>query len=75
MVYWICEGSRMKKPSIAVIYFPGNNCEEETLRAVLATGMDGKIIRWNQLEIEKFDGFVIPGGWSYEDRIRAGIIA
>ncbi|MBI2660802.1 phosphoribosylformylglycinamidine synthase I [Candidatus Woesearchaeota archaeon] len=65
----------MKTPNIAVIYFPGNNCEEETLRAVLATGMDGRIVRWNQSGIEKFDGYVIPGGWAYEDRIRAGVIA
>lgn len=65
-----------RKPNIAVIYFPGNNCEEETLQAVLAAGADGRIIRWNQRKgLEKFDGYVIPGGWAYEDRIRAGIIA
>ncbi len=65
-----------RKPKIAVIYFPGNNCEEESLIAVLDTGMDGKIVRWNQKkDIEKYDGFVIPGGWAYEDRIRAGVIA
>ena len=64
-----------KKPNIAVIYFPGNNCEEETLQSVLASGMDGKIVRWNQRkEVAKYDGFVIPGGWGYEDRIRAGVI-
>src|SRR3989344_2146443 len=66
----------MKNPNIAVIYFPGNNCEEESLRAVLASGMDGRIVRWNERKgIEKYDGFVIPGGWAYEDRIRAGVIA
>ena len=65
-----------KKPNIAVIYFPGNNCEEESLKAVLTAGMDGKIVRWNERKgIEKYDGFVIPGGWAYEDRIRAGVIA
>lgn len=65
-----------KKPNIAVIYFPGNNCEEESLRAALACGMDGKIVRWNQRkDVDKYDGFVIPGGWAYEDRIRAGVIA
>ena len=65
-----------KKPSIAVIYFPGNNCEEESLRAVIASGMDGRIVRWNERKgIENYDGFVIPGGWAYEDRIRAGVIA
>ena len=66
----------MKKPNIAVVYFPGNNCEEESLKAVLACGMDGKIVRWNQRkEIQKYHGYVIPGGWAYEDRIRAGVIA
>ncbi|MBI4452481.1 phosphoribosylformylglycinamidine synthase I [Candidatus Woesearchaeota archaeon] len=65
----------MKKPSIAVVYFPGNNCEEESLKAVLASGMDGRILRWNQKkEIAKHHGFIIPGGWGYEDRIRAGVI-
>ena len=64
-----------RKPNIAVIYFPGNNCEEESLRAVLAAGMDGKIVRWNERRgIEKYDGLIIPGGWGYEDRIRAGVI-
>ena len=63
-------------PNIAVIYFPGNNCEEETLRAVIAAGMGGKIIKWNERdEIEKYDGFIIPGGFAYEDRIRAGVVA
>ena len=65
-----------KNPNVAVVYFPGNNCETESLQAVLASGMDGKIIRWNQRkEVEDFDGFIIPGGWAYEDRIRAGVIA
>jgi phosphoribosylformylglycinamidine synthase subunit PurQ / glutaminase len=64
-----------KKPNIAVVYFPGNNCEEETLKAVLSAGMDGKVVRWNQRTgIENYDGYIIPGGWAYEDRIRAGVI-
>jgi len=66
----------MPKPNIAVLYFPGNNCEIETLEAVKAAGMDGKILRWNaKQDLKQFDGFVIPGGWAYEDRIRAGVIA
>src|SRR3989338_8574556 len=66
----------MKTPNIAVIYLPGNNCEEESLRAITSNGMDGKIVRWNQRKgIEKYDGYVITGGWAYEDRIRAGVIA
>ena len=66
----------MAKPNIVVMYFPGNNCEVETLEAVKTAGMNGKILRWNTKDdLRKFDGFVIPGGWAYEDRIRAGVIA
>jgi len=66
----------MSKTNIAVLYFPGNNCEEETRDRCIDVGMDAKIIRWNSKEnLSNFDGFVIPGGFSYEDRVRAGIIA
>ena len=61
----------------AVLQFPGTNCEFETLVAVKAVGMDGELFRWNRsaAELSGFDGFVIPGGFSYQDRIRAGAIA
>ena len=61
---------------IAVILFPGTNCEEETLRAVRLAGAEAELVRWNRpLETERFGGYVLPGGWSYEDRVRAGAIA
>lgn len=64
------------KPKIAVILFPGMNCENETKLACDAAGMDAAILRWNTKEdIDNYDGFILPGGWSYEDRIRAGVIA
>jgi len=66
----------MSKPKIAVLYFPGNNCEEETRDRCIDVGMDAKIVRWNSKEnLSSFDGYIIPGGFSYEDRIRAGVIA
>lgn len=62
---------------IAVLQFPGTNCEFETLVAVKAVGMEAEIFRWNRPagELSSFDGFVIPGGFSYQDRVRAGAIA
>jgi phosphoribosylformylglycinamidine synthase len=62
---------------IAVLQFPGTNCEFETLVAVKSVGMDGEIFRWNRsaAELSGFDGFFLPGGFSYQDRIRAGAIA
>ncbi len=69
-------GGDEMKGKVAVIMFPGSNCEEETARACRAAGLSADILRWNTREdLSSYDGFVLPGGWSYEDRIRAGVIA
>jgi phosphoribosylformylglycinamidine synthase subunit PurQ / glutaminase len=61
---------------VAVILFPGSNCEEETKRASEKAGLDADIVRWNAMAtLKKYDGYILPGGWSYEDRIRAGAVA
>jgi phosphoribosylformylglycinamidine synthase I len=62
---------------IAVMQFPGTNCEHECLVSVKTVGMDGELFRWNRpaKELSTFDGFIIPGGFSYQDRVRAGAIA
>ena len=58
------------------MYFPGNNCEEETKDRCIDSGMDANIVRWNSKEdLSRYHGFVIPGGFSYEDRVRSGVIA
>lgn len=62
---------------IGIIQFPGVNCEYETARAVEAVGASASICRWNEDAklIRMFDGYILPGGFSYEDRVRAGAIA
>ncbi|MBU0670961.1 MAG: phosphoribosylformylglycinamidine synthase I [Patescibacteria group bacterium] len=62
---------------IAIIQFPGINREYEAKRYVDYAGLEGVIFRWNRdhKDLEGYDGFVIPGGFSYEDRSRAGVIA
>jgi phosphoribosylformylglycinamidine synthase I len=62
---------------IAVIQYPGSNCEYETARAVSAAGMRAEIFRWNRdtSSLSDYDGYIIPGGFSYQDRVRAGAIA
>ena len=62
---------------IAIIQFPGVNCEYETGWALEKAGLAASIVRWNQpvAALEAFDGFVLPGGFSYQDRVRAGAIA
>ena len=65
----------MKK--ILILAFPGNNCEIETARAVAKAGFDAEIVRWNEdpKKIVSADGLVIPGGFSFEDRGRSGVVA
>ncbi|QBR84097.1 phosphoribosylformylglycinamidine synthase I [Legionella israelensis] len=62
---------------IAVIQFPGSNCERETILAIKRAGMEAVEFLWNEPadKLRRMDGYVIAGGFSYEDRSRAGIIA
>lgn len=62
---------------IAVIQFPGTNTERETFMAVRRADMEPVEFLWNNdySILEKCNGYIIAGGFSYEDRSRAGIIA
>lgn len=63
--------------SVAVIQYPGSNCEFETLRAVQLAGLQGEIVRWNvdPKSLDSFQAYILVGGFSYQDRIRAGAVA
>lgn len=66
-----------KSIKIAVIIFPGTNTERETFMAVKRAGMEPIEFLWNNdyKILEKCNGYIIAGGFAYEDRSRAGIIA
>ncbi len=67
----------MSKPTIAVVSFPGNNCEFESLRAIASSGMEPLYFRWNddRQKLANVDGYFLVGGFSYEDRGRSGMVA
>jgi len=62
---------------VAVVLFPGTNGEAEAQRALAAAGIDAEIVHWSRgsATLRAFDAFVLPGGFSYEDRVRAGAVA
>src|SRR5437870_1035688 len=62
---------------IGIIQFPGSNCERETMLAIKRAEMEPVEFLWNESrdKLREMDGYVIVGGFSYEDRGRAGIIA
>jgi phosphoribosylformylglycinamidine synthase len=67
----------MSLPRVAVVQIPGVNCEYETARAVEAVGLEARIVRWNEPASvwSEFDAYVLPGGFAFQDRIRAGAVA
>ena len=65
------------KPKIAIIQFPGSNTELETIAAIERNGMTPISHLWNEpsSNLEQYSGYILVGGFSYEDRSRSGIIA
>ena len=64
-------------PRVAVIQFPGVNCEAETVRALERVGLGAEVFRWTRPagQLRDFQAYVLPGGFSYQDRVRAGALA
>ncbi len=62
---------------VAVVVFPGTNSEAETQRALAAAGIAAEIVHWSRgsAALRAFDAYVLPGGFAYEDRVRAGAVA
>jgi len=64
------------KARVAVLVFPGTNSEVETRDLLVDCGADARIVHWSEAaSLAYYDAFVLPGGFAYEDRIRAGAIA
>lgn len=67
----------MVQARVAIVRFPGSNCEAESLAAVERAGLSGRIVRWNvpAAQLSAYEAYILPGGFSYQDRIRAGAVA
>ena len=66
----------MKAVKVGVIVFPGSNCDRD-MHHVLSDvfKLDTELV-WHTQELPKnLDAVVLPGGFSYGDRLRAGVIA
>lgn len=60
---------------VAVVRFPGSNCEAETAAAVEAAGAEAEIVWHRDASLGGADVVVLPGGFAYGDYLRAGAIA
>jgi phosphoribosylformylglycinamidine synthase len=61
---------------VGILVFPGSNCERD-VHTVLTqyAGIEPELIWHTKNDLRKYDAFVVPGGFSYGDSLRAGAIA
>ena len=60
---------------VAVVVFPGSNCDADTLAAARAAGCDAYYVWHRDTDLQRADVVVLPGGFSYGDYLRSGAIA
>ena len=60
---------------VAVIRFPGSNCDVDTLRAAAESGADAYFVWHRDRSLDQADAVMLPGGFAYGDHLRAGAIA
>ncbi len=66
----------MKAVKVAVIVFPGSNCDRDMQHVLSDVFKLNTELVWHTQELPKnLDAVVLPGGFSYGDRLRAGVIA
>ncbi|MFB0563190.1 MAG: phosphoribosylformylglycinamidine synthase I [Candidatus Lokiarchaeia archaeon] len=61
---------------VAVIRFPGSNCDLDTVHVLRnVMGLETQLVWHKEFNDGNFDAVVLPGGFSYGDALRAGVIA
>jgi len=60
---------------VAVVRFPGSNCDFDTLRAAQQYGADAYFVWHRDTDLKGSDIVILPGGFSYGDYLRCGAIA
>ena len=61
---------------VGVVSFPGSNCDEDALLAVVERLEEQAVLLWHKdHDLQGADVIILPGGFSYGDYLRAGAIA
>ena len=60
---------------VGIVVFPGSNCDRDVRHVLFDVGLDASYI-WHEDPVpDDTDALILPGGFSYGDRLRAGAIA
>ena len=60
---------------VAVVRFPGSNCDADALYAAQAAGAEASFVWHRSTDLGGADVVVLPGGFCYGDYLRPGAIA
>ncbi len=60
---------------VAVVMFPGTNCEHDVAYALAELGAEPELVWHRETDLDGFDGVVLPGGFAHGDYLRTGAIA
>ena len=60
---------------VAVVRFPGSNCDVDSLRAAERVGTNAYRVWHRDTSLQGADVVILPGGFSYGDYLRSGAIA
>jgi phosphoribosylformylglycinamidine synthase len=59
-----------------IVVFPGSNCDRDVHHVLNdVVGINAEYVWHMEKSIEDYDALILPGGFSYGDRLRAGVIA
>ena len=61
--------------SVAVIVFPGSNCEHDAVYALRALGAEAELVFHKETDLSGAQGIILPGGFAHGDYLRTGAIA
>lgn len=60
---------------VAVVAFPGSNCEFDVVEAIVGLGGAADIVWHGDTSLAGYDAVVLPGGFAHGDYLRPGAIA
>ena len=60
---------------IAVVVFPGSNCEYDVASAVEQLGASAELVFHSSTALGDVDGVILPGGFAHGDYLRPGALA
>jgi phosphoribosylformylglycinamidine synthase subunit PurQ / glutaminase len=65
----------LTRPNVAVVVFPGSNCEQDVVYALRREGAHADYAWHGDASLDGADAVVLPGGFAHGDYLRTGAIA